>query len=105
MKHKQQKKPTLKNKKKQTNQCQSGSTCNPRSPNASRNYYNMQKKSQQLSKKSKFPYATMHENLKVVLNISIRNRYVVGFKTKEDVGQILAPLDTDDYEGMLYEEY
>ena len=47
----------------------------------------------------------MHENLKVVLNISIRNRYVVGFKTKEDVGQILAPLDTDDYEGMLYEEY
>ena len=47
----------------------------------------------------------MHENLKVVLNTSIRNRYVVGFKTKEDVGQILALLGTDDYEGILYEEY
>ena len=47
----------------------------------------------------------MHGNLKVVLNTLIRNRYVVGFNTKEDVGQILASLDTDDYEGISYEEY
>ena len=44
-------------------------------------------------------------NLKVVLNTPIRNRYVVGFKTKENVGQILASLGTNDYEGILYEEY
>ena len=56
-------------------------------------------------KEIKFPYADMHENLKVVLNTPIRNRYVVGFKTKEDVGQILTSLGTDDYEGISYEEY
>ena len=38
------------------------------------------------------PFADMHENLKVVLNTPIRNRYVVGFKTKEEIGQILACL-------------
>ena len=38
------------------------------------------------------PFADMHENLKVVLNTPIRNRYVVGFKTKEEIGQILASL-------------
>ena len=43
-KHKQRKKPTLKNKKKQINQCQSGSTSNPHSPNAGWNYCNMRKK-------------------------------------------------------------
>ena len=47
----------------------------------------------------------MHGNLKVVLNTPILNRYVVGFKTKEDVGQILASLGTDNYEGISYEEY
>ena len=47
----------------------------------------------------------MHGNLKVVLNTPIKNRYVVGFKTKEDVGQILASLGTNDYEGISYEEY
>ena len=31
----------------------------------------------------------MHGNLKVVLSTPIRNRYVVGFKTREDVSQIL----------------
>ena len=56
-------------------------------------------------KEIKFTYADMHENLKVVLNTPIRNRYVVGFKTKEDVGQILECLGTDDYEGISYEEY
>ena len=50
-------------------------------------------------KEIKFPYADMHGNLKVALNTPIRNRYVVGFKTKGDVGQILASLGTDDYEG------
>ena len=53
----------------------------------------------------KLPYADMDENLKVVLNTPIRNRYVVGFKAKEDVGQILASLGTDKYEGISYEEY
>ena len=53
----------------------------------------------------KFSYADMHGNLKVVLNTPIRNRYVVGFKTKEDIGEILASLGTDDYEGISYEEY
>ena len=40
----------------------------------------------------KVPFADMHENLKVVLNTPIRNRYVVGFKTKKEIGQILASL-------------
>ena len=53
----------------------------------------------------KFPYADVDGNLKVVPNTPLRNRYVVGFKIKEDVGQILACLGTDDYEGILYEEY
>ena len=56
-------------------------------------------------KEIKSPYADMHGNLKVVLNTPIRNRYVVGFKTKEDVGQILTSLSTEDYEGISYEEY
>ena len=56
-------------------------------------------------KEVKFPYADMHGNLKVVLNTPIRNRYVVGSKTKEDIGQILASLGIDDYEGISYEEY
>ena len=47
----------------------------------------------------------MHGNLKVVLDTLIENRYVVGFKTKEDVAQILVSLGTDDYEGISYEEY
>ena len=47
----------------------------------------------------------MHGNLKVVLNTPIRNRYVVGFKTKENVGQILTSVSTEDYEGISYEEY
>ena len=52
-----------------------------------------------------FPYADMHGNLKVVLKTPIKNRYVVGFKTKEDIGQILASLSTDDHERISYEEY
>ena len=56
-------------------------------------------------KEIKSPYADMHGNLKVVLNTPIRNRYVVGFKTKENVGQILTSLSTEDYEGISYEEY
>ena len=57
------------------------------------------------AKEIRFHYADMHGNLKVVLNTPIRNRYVVGFKTKEDTGQILASLGTDDYEEISYEEY
>ena len=53
----------------------------------------------------KFSYADMHGNLKVVLNTPIRNRYVIRFKTKKGIGQILASLGTDDYEGISYEEY
>ena len=56
-------------------------------------------------KEIKSPYADMHGNLKVVLNTPIRNRYVVGFKTKENVGQILTSVSTEDYEGISYEEY
>ena len=56
-------------------------------------------------KEVKFSYVDMHGNLKVVLNTPIRNRYVVDFKTKEDIGEILASLGTDDYEGISYEEY
>ena len=47
----------------------------------------------------------MHGNLRVVLNTLISNRYVAGFKVKEDVGQIFASLGTDDYEGISYEAY
>ena len=57
------------------------------------------------AKEIKFHYADMHGNLKVVLDIPIRNRYVVGFKTKEDMGQIITCLGTDDYEETSYEEY
>ena len=56
-------------------------------------------------KEIKFPYAELHENLKVVLSTPIRNSYVVGFKTKEDDGQILASLSTGNYEVILHEEY
>ena len=56
-------------------------------------------------KEIKSPYADMYGNLKVVLNTPIRNRYVVGFKTKENVGQILTSVSTEDYEGISYEEY
>ena len=56
-------------------------------------------------KEIKSPYADMYGNLKVVLNTPIRNRYVVGFKTKENVVLILTSLSTEDYEGILYEEY
>ena len=56
-------------------------------------------------KEIKSPYADMYGNLKVVLNTPIRNRHVVGFKTKEDVGLILTSLSTEDYEGISYEEY
>ena len=45
-----------------------------------------------VARQIKVPFADMHENLKVVLNTPIRNRYVVGFKTKEEIGQILASL-------------
>ena len=51
-------------------------------------------------KEIKFPFEDMHGNLKGVLNTPIRNWYVVGFKTKEDVGHILVSLGTDDYEGI-----
>ena len=45
MKYKQRKKAnTEKQKKKQINQCQSGSTCNPYSPNVVWNCCNMRKK-------------------------------------------------------------
>ena len=47
-----------------------------------------------------FPFVDIHENFKVVLNIPIGNRYVVEFKTKKDLGQILASLGTDDYKGI-----
>ena len=47
-----------------------------------------------------FPFVDIHEHFKVVLNIPIGNRYVVEFKTKEDIGQILGPLGTDDYKGI-----
>ena len=44
MKHKQRKKAYIEKQKKQINQCQSGSTSNPHSPNASWNCCNMRKK-------------------------------------------------------------
>ena len=47
----------------------------------------------------------MHGNLRVVLNTPFNNRYVVGFKTKKDIGQILVSLGNNNYEGILYEEY
>ena len=56
-------------------------------------------------KEIKFPYAELHAILKVVLNTPIRNRYEVGFKTEEDVGEILSSLGTGNYEGISYEEY
>ena len=52
-------------------------------------------------KEVKLPYADMHENLKIMLNSPIRNRYVIEFKTNEDVGQILMPLGIEDYEGIF----
>ena len=51
-------------------------------------------------KEAKFLYADIHGNLKIVQNTSIRNRWVVGFKTKEDIGQILPSLGIGNYEGI-----
>ena len=48
MNHKQRKKAYIKKQKKQINQCQSGSTFNPHSPNAGWNCCNMRKKYWQL---------------------------------------------------------
>ena len=56
-------------------------------------------------KEIKFPYSELHGILKIVLNTPIRNRHEVGFKTKEDVGEILSSLGTGNYEGISYEEY
>ena len=47
----------------------------------------------------------MHGSLNVLLNTPIMNRYVVGFKTKDDVDLNLTSLGTDDYEGISYKEY
>lgn len=43
----------------------------------------------------------MYENLKIMLNSPIRNRYVIEFKTNEDIGQILMSLGIEDYEGIF----
>ena len=56
-------------------------------------------------KEIKFPYADMPGNLKIALKTPIRNRCMVGFKTKEGIDQILASLGTDNSEGISYEDY
>ena len=43
----------------------------------------------------KFPYADMHGNLKLILNNPIKNRYVIDFKTEEDITNIIALLGPD----------
>ena len=43
----------------------------------------------------KFPYADMHGNLKLILNNPIKNRYVIDFKTEEDITNITALLGPD----------
>ena len=40
----------------------------------------------------KFPYADMHGNLKLILNNPIKNRYVIDFKTEEDITNIITLL-------------
>ena len=56
-------------------------------------------------KEVRFPYADMHGNLKIVMNTPMRNRYLIGFKTKDDIGQILAYLHTQDYEEKSNEQF
>lgn len=43
----------------------------------------------------KFPYADMHGNLKLILNNPIKNRYVIDFKTEEDITNIITLLGPD----------
>ena len=43
----------------------------------------------------KFTYADMHGNLKLILNNPIKNRYVIDFKTEEDITNITALLGPD----------
>ena len=56
-------------------------------------------------KEVRFPYADMHGNLKIVMNTPRRNRYLIGFKTKDDIGQILAHLHIQDYEEKSNEQF
>ena len=38
----------------------------------------------------KFAFADMHGNLKLILNETIDNKYVYGFKTEEDIDETLS---------------
>ena len=105
MKHKQRKKASIEKQKKANKPV--SIRFNLQSSPTKRRLELLQYAKEKLTavKEIKFPYADMHGNLKVVLNTPIRNRYVVGFKTKEDVGQILTSLGTDNYEGISYEAF
>ena len=105
MKHKQRKKPCIEKQKKTNKPVSIRFNLQPSLTKRRLELLQYAKEKLAAVKEIKFPYADMHGNLKVVLNTPIRNRYVVGFKTKEDVGQILESLGTNDYEGISYEEY
>ena len=45
----------------------------------------------------KFPCADVHGNLKFILNIPVKSRYVIDFKTEEDITNLISSqgLNTD----------
>lgn len=43
-------------------------------------------------KEVKFPYADVHGNLKFILNTPGKSRYVIDFKTEEDIINLIYPL-------------
>lgn len=54
----------------------------------------------------KFPYADMHDNLKFILKTPVKMRYVIDFKTKEDITNFIFSLGINtDLVNEDYGEY
>ena len=53
-----------------------------------------------------FLYADVHSNLKLILNTSVKSRYVIDFKTEEDITNLIYSLELNaDLVDEDYREY
>ena len=78
-----EKKPTLKNKKKENQPVSIRFNLQPSITKRRLELLQYVKEKLTAVKEIKFPYADMHGGLKVVLNAPIRNRYVLGLKQRK----------------------
>ena len=54
----------------------------------------------------KFPYADMHSGLKFILNTPVKNRYIIDFKTEEDITNLISSVELNtDLVDENYREY